>query len=304
MSMAIIGLLLGISVLFVSGCSSTRRDTKLLYDGLTGSSGAYRKIMVALPFENDAPWVTADLNVSFARELRKVIESKGDGVTLLMPGDPGFPSRFSEPARLADGDLDGAALAAIGRDSGINLILVARLVDMRHIEEDRGMFWFETVAHLARIQMEIGIYHSGTGAEMLERTVFHNIDITEAEGDLIDADEMPEALPLQEALAEIADDMGSAANNVLKHIPWETYVTSVEGDRIILAAGEACGLKKGSMLKVFNVAEITVQETGQHLFSPGNEIGSITVTAVYPDRSEAVVKKGGPIPPGSVVRTR
>jgi hypothetical protein len=191
-----------------------------------------------------------------------------------------------------------------GQATGGNLILSVRLVDMRHVTEDRGMFWFAEIAHIARIQMEFAIYHAGTGAKINDRTFFQNIDISATEAELIDADEMPGGLPVEEALTEIAGKMGMAANNVLKHIPWEGYITSVDGDRIVLSAGELCGLKKGTLLKVFNVKEITVAETGQRFFSPGEEVGAVTVSAVYPDRSEAVVKDGGQILPGSMVRTK
>jgi len=304
---AFFGLSLAVSVLFMSGCgifSSAKRETKLLYKGTGGSSGAYQKIMVILPFENNAPWVTIDLNTNFAREIKKAIEDDCSEVRVLLPGSPDFPTRFNEPVYMSDGELDSAAMAASGQASGINMVLAGRLAGIRHVTDNRGMLWFKKVAHLARIQMDITIYHTGTGARLFDRSVFHDIEITETEGERVDVEEMPNALPLDIALTELSETLGKSVCGVLKYIPWEGYVGSVEGDRIILSAGASCGLKKGRELTVYNVDKMISDQTAQSFFSTGNEAGRITITSVYPDRSEAVLKDGGPILPGSVVRKK
>lgn len=302
-----IGLWLLISILFISGCgyfSSAKRETKLLYKDMEDSSGAYQKIMVVLPFENDVQWAAPDLNTNFTPKLKKSIENECNDVILRLPGDPDFPARFNDPAYTADGELDSGALTAAGQASGVNLILSGRLASIRHTTEDHGMFWFAKVVHLARIQMEITIYHTGTGAKVLDRAIFQDIKITEAEGELIDDGEMPKAIPLNEALAELSETLGKSAHDVLKHIPWEGYVSSVQGDRIVISAGAACGLKERRELTVYNTDKVAVGDEAQTFFSPGTEAGTVTVTTVYSDRSEAALKYGGPILPGSVVRIR
>lgn len=303
----LVGLLVTASFLPLSGCStfsSIKRQTNMVYKGVSGSAGAYRKIMVVLPFENSAPWVTVDLNDAFAEKLQKEIETDGSGVHMLMPDSQDYPPGFSTPPRRAEGELDSTALTDEGRASGVNLTLSVRLVDMQHLTEDRGMLWFAEIAHIARIQMDFTIYHTGTGAKLNDMSFFQDIDISETEGKLIDAHEMPGSLPLEEALAEIAEKIGMTSSNILKRIPWEGYVARVDGDRIVLSAGELCGLEEGSLLKVFKIKQVTVEETGQRFFSPGEEIGTISVSAVYPDRSEAVVKDGGPVATGYMVRAR
>jgi hypothetical protein len=284
--------------------SSAKKQTKMMYKGLEGSAGAYRKTMAVLPFENNAPWVAADLNDAFAGTLKKEIESGSGRVHMLMPGSPDFPARFNEPPYKGEGELDSTALVKAGQAAGINLVLSARLVDMQHVTEDRGMLWFAEIAHVARIQMDFAVYHTGTGAKLNDTSIFQDIDISETEGNLIDADEMPGGLPLEQALTDIAEEISLAANNILKRVPWEGYITRVDGDRIVLSAGELSGLDKGDLLKVFKMKQVTIEEAGQHFFSPGEEIGEVAVSEVYPDRTEAVVKNGGPIPVGSMARAR
>jgi len=306
-SVVLAGLLVVATVLPMSGCSSLygiRRQTKMVYKGVEGSAGTYRKTMAVLPFENNVPWSAVDLAGSFSQKLQREIKTGGKGVLLLIPGSPEMPDLFNESPRLTGGGLDIATLTSAGRASGINLILSARLVDLQHVTEDRGLFWFARVAHQARIQMGFSVYHTGTGAKLEDQTFFQTIEISEAEGELIDADKMPEGLSLKKPLIEIAEKMAKTTNTVLKHIPWEGYVKSVQGDAIILSSGAACGLKKGRELTVYNVEKLTVEDGAQTFFSPGTEAGTITITAVYPDRSEAALKYGGPVLPGSMVRAK
>lgn len=302
---ALIGLLLAVFLIYVSGCSGlsrTGRDTKQLYKGLSGSTGVCNKIMLFLPFENSVQWLSIDLDASFAPKLRDAILKEYGRVRILLPEDPNFPVRFNRMPRPTEGDLNSADLAASGRASGINMVLSGRLVSIRHDTEDRGMFWFAKVAHLARVQMEITVYHTGTGAKLLSRTVFQDIDISEAEASLINTGEMPNATVLPEALTDIAETMGKNICNVISRIPWEGYVTGVEGDRVILSAGEACGLKKGMALRVYGAHEVDGKDGGAGFIVPGKSTGTITVTTIHADHCEAVLKDGGPILPGNIVR--
>jgi hypothetical protein len=304
---ALIGLLLAISLICLSGCgvfSRPARETKQLYKGLDGSTGVYKKIMVLLPFGNDVRWLSTDLDTSFGPELREAVRAKCGQIEVLLPEDPNFPSRFNQTPRTAEGDPDGTELAAIGRATGINMVLSGRLVSIRHTTEDRGMLWFAEVAHLARIHMEVAVYHTGTGAKLLDKTVFQDIDISASEGALIEAGEMPGAVSLSETLTDAAENMGKAVCDVLGRIPWEGYVIGVEDNRIVLSAGEASGLKKGKTLRVYTAQEAAGQEGGTSFIAPGKPLGSITVTAVHADHSEAMLKDGGPVVPGSLVRAR
>ena len=89
---------------------------------------------------------------------------------------------------------------------------------------------------------------------------------------------------------------------VFKFIPWEGRITAVNGDQLVISSGEFSGLKKGKHLDVFKAGEVTTGRGERRFFIPGEKIGTITLTAVYSDHSEAVLQKGGPIPLGSVVR--
>ncbi len=305
--MAFIGLLLVVSMIVVSGCgvfSSARRQTKLLYKGLPGPTGDYRKIMVVVPFENDVTWLTSNPEASIIQPLKEVIETKGDRIRVLLPDDADFPARFNQLGRLENGELNPSELTAAGQASGVNLVLSARLAGIQHLTQDRGMFWFAKVVNVARVQLEVSIYHTGTGVLLLDNTLFHDIDISEDEAKQIDAKKMPATVALSDALKEMAESMGQAACNILNRVPWEGYVTRVDGDHIFLSAGESCGLKTGKVLRVFDTQQVTDEQDGQHYSAIGNEIGRIAVAAVYADHSEAVLKDGGPVHPGDLVRAR
>ena len=302
---ALIGLLLAVSLICLSGCGGFSRsagESKQLYKGLDSPTGVYKKTMVLLPTSNDVQWLPADLNSHFGPELRNAIQAKCNKIKVLTPEDPNFPARFSQSPSQAKGDLNGAELAAIGRASGVNMVLSGRLVGIRHETEDQGMFWFAKVAHLARIQMEVAVYHAGTGAKLLDKTIFQDIDISVSEDAPIDVEGIKGTVALSEALSDIAETMGKDVCNVLGHIPWEGYVVSVEENRVVLSAGESSGLKKGKTLRVYTTNSTTGEGGIPAFTAPGKPTGSITVTAVHADHSEAVLSDGGPIFKGNLVR--
>lgn len=300
-----ITLLLGGAVASFSGCgtvATAKREAKTLYKGTDSQGTAYRKTVAARPFENDVPWVPADFSTTFMPLLRDAVEKESDRLRVLLPEDTDFPGRFNQTELLGAAEPDSHALAAAGRDAGANMILTAKLSGIRHETEDRGMFWFAKVVHVARIQMQISIVHSGTGAVLLDRSVFHSIDITEAAGSRIDDGEMPDDLPFEDALSEISETMGKLAGNVLRYIPWEGYVSRMEGDRVTLSAGQYSGLETGEQLAVYDTVSTTGDNGRQQFIIPGGQIGSITVTAVYDDHSDAVATEGGPFSSGNIVK--
>jgi hypothetical protein len=303
----LIALLMGGSLLSFQGCSSVsaaRKEAKMLYDGAPSAIGTYQRTMVALPFENDVQWIPSDFSTTFTSLLKSAIETEGSKIRVLFPNDADFPAGFNQPQRLASGDPDGYRLAAAGRDVGANMILFVKLAAIRHETEDRGMFWFAKVVDVARIQMQITIFHTGTGARLLDRSIFYGIDISGETGRQIDAGELPADLQFDEALADISETLGKFSRDILKHIPWEGYVSQVSGDQVTLSAGEASGLKKGKHLAVYSATEVTGDEGLQQFSAPGTQIGTITITAVYPDHCDAVVSEGGPLQPGNVVKNR
>lgn len=301
----LVGLIVSVSVFFVAGCglfSSSRKETNQLYKNVDGPGGSLIKNLVFLPIENNVPWSNIDLDVSYPEELKGVVEKESGRVRVLLPGAPDYPAGFKQLPYDEDGDMDNYTLAVAGQVSGVNMVLKGRLVGIRHIIKDTGMLWFAKQVHLARLQMETTVFHTGTGAKLLDKTVFQNVEITEEEGNRIKKQEMPNTVSLSETMTKIAEATGESIGQVLKHIPWEGYIKSAEGDHVVLSFGEASGLRKGRNLKVYRVDTVTEGRAGRRFFVQGEVVGRITITAVYPDRCEAVVKNGGPFPAGSVVR--
>lgn len=301
----LIGVLMSVAVLLLAGCGLTLPNKKLterLYKQVRGSDGSLIKTMVVLPFENGAKWSHADLDDTFLVDLQSYIEKQCRHVRVILPNSPGFPARLNQIPRKEGDVIDNDALALAGRASGVNMVLTGRLAGIRYMTKRTGMLWFVKNRHLARLQMDIAVYHTGTGALLVDKTVFHDIEINKDEGARIEAKEMPGSVALPEALSEIAEITGEMVCRVLGNIPWEGYVTRVEGNRIVLPFGASCGLTKGKTLQVFGVEKVKEGKTDRSFFALGVKIGKISITKVNPDSAEATLKSGGPIPPGSIVR--
>ena len=299
------GVLIAIAAIFIAGCglfSKTRTETNQLYKGLEDSKGSLTKILAVLPFENDGQWSGVDLETPLLKDLKYSIEKECRHVRVLLPDTSGYPARFKELERGEDGNVDNYTLALTGRASGINMVLSGRLIAIRHIAENRGILWWAGIHHTARLQMEFAVFHTGTGAKLFDETVIKDIEIDESEGLRIEEYDMPDTVPLTDTLADISETVGEIGDTVFEFIPWEAYVASVDGGRIVLSSGGAIGLKEGKNLDVFSADQVTKGKAGQRFFMEGVKIGTITLTKIYSDRSEALLKEGGPIPPGSAAR--
>ncbi len=307
---AFAGFLIIIAAIFIGGCgfigkfnvfSRSGKETKQLYKGLEDSKGSLKKILAVLPFENSEQWSRVDLETPLVKELKHSIEKKCRHIRVILPDSPGFPAQFEQLQRQENGGIDNYAVALAGRASGINMVLSDRLISIRYITETKGMLWWKKPRHLARIQMEFAVFHTGTGAKLFDETVIKDIEIKESEGLRIKENEMPDTVPLTEAIADISKTIGEIGDTVFGYIPWEGYVTDADGDRIVLSSGGSIGLKEGKTLDVFSANKVTRGKSGRFMME-GSKIGSITLTSIFPDRSEAVLEEGGPIPPGSAVR--
>jgi hypothetical protein len=297
--------LVSAATVFLAGCSyfsSAEKETKQLYKEIGGSKGSLLKTLVILPFEKNEQWSQINLTTPFLEELKSAIEKKSSHIRVLLPDDPGYPDRYKQPIRLKDGEIDNYALALAGRAAGVNMVLAGRLVDIRYITEDHGMAWWAKTRHLARIQVNFSVYHTSTAAKLMDQTILKDLKIKESEGLQIQKNEMPDTVMLADSLHDIAKTIAKMGDMVFKYIPWEAHITDVSGDQLVLSSGKSVGLKKGKVLDVFNNNKVTRGRSGRRFFMEGSKIGTITLTAVYPDHSEAVLKEGGPIPPGSVVR--
>ena len=102
----------------------------------------------------------------------------------------------------------------------------------------------------------------------------------------------------------MAETAAKLVSEALYRQAWQSFIIAVAADKVILSADESTGLVPGDVLNVYDSSGIINGFGGQQFFVPGLKIGELRITAVYPNRSEAVVISGTDIKEGSSVKLR
>ena len=87
-----------------------------------------------------------------------------------------------------------------------------------------------------------------------------------------------EAPTREEALARAATEVARALAARLAELPWQAYLLRVDGDRVRLSAGEAQGLRPGTVLEVQTLGDrVRSRRSGLLISLPGQRVARLRV---------------------------
>ena len=90
-------------------------------------------------------------------------------------------TQSKEPPRLATGQIDAYALSIIGRQLGINAVIIGSLENIRKVEELRGILWNRETIHLVRLVVRMEVYQPLTATKVLDSIYRRDVPIDEME---------------------------------------------------------------------------------------------------------------------------
>lgn len=284
----------GLSVF--SGCATTR--------GVTGAGGGLKKKVAITVFENRTRTASDELRESFNRQLSAKLTRACSDTLLVTPEEKTFPDYLKKLPRLSSGLIDNFAFATTGRKYGFNAIVTGNLLDIKIDEEAYGFWWFKGSRPYVELLVGVEVLDTETGAKILDERFSRKIKIRSEEFESLRSKET-RALPiLTKPLQQIVDDMGASICDAVNGQAWKGYIISVSTDKVILSSDKDTGLVPGDVLEVYDSGNTTSGYAGQQFFLPGLKIGEIRITAVYPNRSEAVVVAGTNIREGCSVKRK
>ncbi|MDF1592410.1 MAG: hypothetical protein P1P89_12915 [Desulfobacterales bacterium] len=288
-------LAVGLSVL--SGCATSR--------GAAGDGGGTLKKKVAITvFENRTQIASDEIRESFHRQFTAKLTRACSDTLLVTPEEKTFPDYLKTLPRLPSGLIDNYALAVTGRKYGFNAIVTGTLLDIKIDEEAYGFWWFKGSRPYIELLVGVEALDTETGAKILDERFVRKIKIRQDEFESLRSTETRTLPLLTKPLQQIADDMGVSICDAVNDQAWKGYIISVLPDKVILSAGKDNGLTPGDILEVYDSGSTISGHAGQLFFRPGLKIGEIRITAVYPNRSEAVVVSGTNITEGCTVKRR
>jgi hypothetical protein len=305
-------LIVGLNILSVS-CSpqktiekTTRtvtQTTQKIKHTIRFSDDDLQRLAAVVGFENRSLYRAKDFAQLFRKGIPEYLNNECDDVTVPDLGASENVERLKGLPRLKSGRVDNFTLATIGRQLGLNAVVTGSLDDIGLITETQGLILKDTL-HSIQILVRIHVYDTETGSKILDESFNRKVEIEELDYDLMRSEEKLILPDLNETISDLLAEMGERICWAIEEQPWNGFIASFAGDKVVLSAGDMSGLKPGDELEVFDNTRILKGRDGQQFFIHGEKIGEIRIVAVEPDSSEAVVVSDNGIKTGSSVRVK
>ncbi|MBN1930883.1 MAG: hypothetical protein JW786_04655 [Desulfobacterales bacterium] len=255
-----------------------------------------KKKVAIVPFENQTLFIGQNIEQNLQKALVETIKKGTPDLLLIKPGDEGYPDALFEIPKHEWGQIDNFALAKIGRQLGLNAIITGALINISGEKKNGGILWFNDTCKIIRLQTVIEIYDTETAAKLLDESFVHEFKVDESDFKLIQTKKNVQSiLELQVALKYLADIIGEKICGVVSQPSCKGYIVSIINEKIVISSGKNIGLRSGDILEVHNCNKIIEGVNGERFFVPGIKTAEIKITAVYPDKAEAVTVSGGEI---------
>lgn len=304
--------LLGLGlVIYLCGCTAIKDTargtartvsdtTRKVTRTFTAAGSDLRQRIALIGIQNQPATSTSDFGGFFQNSLAGFLKSDCQEIIV----DLAVGEVLKSPPRLASGQIDGYALAVIGRPRGLNFFVIGTLSDARLTEEKTGFWLWKDTRYKIRAVVRLEVIDSGTGSKTLDETFSEEAVIDE-----LRHQQLKEGGPLPfEAIKPILDRLlpqaGSTLCSALGQQPWQGFVVGAREGRITLSSGSAVGLAVGRKLEVYASGRMVEGREGLRLLQPGERVGEAQIVAVSPDRAEADVSPPAAAGPGGTVRLK
>lgn len=303
-------LFLSFCIPLITGCSTyanmKKKTKRIIRDYKAPDEDLKKRVAIAL-FENKTAFSGKGLEESFTKDLVKAIKMSCSDILVLEPHDPGYPNYLLNLPRKTSGVIDNFNLAKTSRQFGLNTVVTGAFIDVSNHKKTRGILWFKDIHNYVQVQVMVEAYDTQTGAKLLDKSYMYEIeddDILYDDISYYDSTEQTSEISthtINDALKSIAADMGEQICDAVVLQPWKGYITSIFGDKVVIASGEKVGIAPGDIFEVYDSNGVFKGAEEQKFFIPGLKTGEIKITAVYPDSAEAVCCSGQNIQPGSSI---
>ncbi|MBL0700845.1 MAG: hypothetical protein JJV92_08190, partial [Desulfosarcina sp.] len=250
----------------------------------------------------------SDYNTLLNDYLMKLSIKKFDDIIFLKLNQDAYPlanNNFSgNEVGQFDSQFDNSSgLLKIGREMGLNAIVIATISDISTDNETRGKLWFRDDYNVLSIKVIVDGYDTETGSKIFYENFNSKVDLNEANFKRFASEKTIDNILLTKPLKGIAKEAVARIGDILTAQCWTGFFKSMNKDNIIISSGRNTGLKLGNVLEVYDTKAIKGYQ-GKSFFLPDNRIGLIQVTEVGAETSQAVLVAGTTIGEGCLLKPR
>lgn len=265
-------------------------------------SGVKKKIAL-LPFFNESPFESEDLEVNATEELRMELSRSGEFII-----DPSSQKLFGPSKEIyVGGGMKLVQLTRQAKIAGINFIVFGRVIDARVREKSDEIGIVRQTKSYTEAKVEVRVFDVNAGKEIYTETLNGYAD---------DSTYRFFSSDREDYLSYRRDLLRYAVRvSVRKSIPkiielaskldWVGRVAKIIGTKVYLNAGRESGINIGDILKIITEGtEIYDPETGALIgMSKGDMKGTIEIVDYFgTDGSIAILHSGGQVLEGDFVQ--
>ncbi|MBY0414018.1 MAG: hypothetical protein K2Q18_07625 [Bdellovibrionales bacterium] len=265
-------------------------------------SGVKKKVAL-LPFFNESPFESEDLEVNATEELRMELTRSGEFIV-----DPSSAKLFGPSKEIyVGGGMKLVQLTRQAKIAGINFILFGRVIDARVREKSDEIGIVRQTKSYTESKVEVRVFDVNAGKEIYTETLGGYAD---------DSTYRFFSSDREDYLAYRRDLLRYAVRvAVRKSVPkvielaskldWVGRVAKIIGTKVYLNAGRESGINIGDILKIITEGtEIYDPETGALIgMSKGDMKGTIEIVDYFgTDGAIAILHSGGQVLEGDFVQ--
>jgi predicted small secreted protein len=272
--------------LLASGCATTRKIT----DDVLGKGRALKKKIGFLPAAKNAGFGGEDLEKTASAQLKDYLERRCDGLTIM--NSRKIREALAGIPRLGSGPIHNPAIANLGRDHGLGVVLEQKVAGVEYITDKRGIWGFRHISKLARVSFLVRAYDVETTALVFDEIVEEEVELSEGVWNQAKKTGSYNTDLAQPILSKIIPETGKLICERLAEEPWKGYVVGSSDRGLTISGGKDVGLAAGDILEVFGKGKEIEGQGARVYFLPGPKIGEVKVTNVDKDRAEAINLSG------------
>lgn len=265
-------------------------------------SGVKKKIAL-LPFFNESPFESEDLEVNATEELRNELSRTGEFIV-----DPSSHKLFGTSKEIyVGGGMKLVQLTRQAKISGINFVIFGRVIDARVREKSDEIGIVRQTKSYTESKVEVRVFDVNAGKEIYTETLPGFADDSSYRYFNSDREDF---LTYRRNLLRYAVRVAvrKSVPKVLElasKLDWVGRVAKIIGNKIYLNAGRESGINIGDILKIITEGtEIYDPETGALIgMSKGDMKGTIEVVDYFGnDGAIAILHSGGQVLEGDFVQ--
>lgn len=272
------------------------------FEERTTFTGVKKKVAL-LPFFNESPFESDDLEINATEELRMELSRTGEFII-----DPMAQKTFGTSKEIyVGGGLKFTQLARQAKIAGINFVIFGRVIDARVREKADEIGLVRQTKSYTESKVEVRVFDVNAGKEIFTETLNGYADDATYRFFANDREEQLQyrrdllryavRVAVRKSVPKIAD--------LASKLDWVGRVAKIIGNRIYINAGRMSGINIGDILKIITEGqEIYDPETGALIgMSKGDMKGTIEVIDYFGDDGTiAILHSGGQVLEGDFVQ--